>query len=406
MPALLLNRFFRARTLSKLRPETLRLLLTEYTALLQVLGLDLNRLDDPEDFEFHESLSHLIENPESGFPESFYLGLEQVRRLVLREDFMDIHERAIIRGFEIEGEPTDMDIGLRLWMWNPAFVEAALASESPSPNSFVVFRTHDDTIPTYPPATPELIETFSTHICHWLMRHKRGDFCDVKVDETEDEVSWTITHGHLYQVQEIIREGRRERTLQRPIEHDLIIFRKRTGDLHIHLPRISMRQLNLYREGIGLYFFGLGNQFSDLSSYDLSPLQLLREQALDCSDIPDIRYVKLEYLEAYVPGASGNEFSFKDKHDFFATIRRRESLEQELFGPGVLLRTARFIFRFRNNPKEYKLTVRAPNNHNWREPELAHLVEEWLLLRGFLKLEQQREQHEQLEMLLPISRAS
>lgn len=406
MPALLLSRFFRARLLASLRPDTLLNLFAPHEGWLKARGIDAQRVRDPEDQDIFNLLSALIEDPDSGLPEDFYLGLERVRKLVLREDLADIFERAASKGFKIAGDPTATDIALSMWLWDARFVEIALATDIPSPNSFVVFRPDQGEIPDFTTSDKDTINTFSKHVCRWLERHKRGDFCDVRIDETDEEVAWTVAHGYLYQVQEILKDGKVRRTLQRPIDYDIIIYRKKTGDLHIHLPRISLKQLTMYRKSIGQYFFGRGNQFSGLSAYDLAPLVHLREHALNCSDIPGIRYVRLEYLLVSTPGKDGSESSFKDKVDFFKALKNNPAQERALFGPDLVPKQARFIFRFKDDPKEYKLTVCVPNKHNWRENRYAHLVEEWLVKRNFLKVEQIREKHEQLEILLPLHRAS
>jgi hypothetical protein len=223
----------------------------------------------------------------------------------------------------------------------------------------------------------------------WFAARNRTSFCDVRVSDGADELSFLVIHGRPARAQGVI-DGRgagsgREVLKYVPDKQDLIIFRKTAGVLSINA-QFPVEQ-DYYRRVIGsVMFVGDEGHFLATGVYTGAPLVELGASALSTKGIPGLSRVRLREIRVDVTGSPGRHWTVGDKVDLVPdldTPHFRCHLEN---GCVAYLKIA---FEIVGRRRPLLVTVTRANRLDFdrRVAGDAALVHEFLLARGFAVLD-------------------
>lgn len=114
--------------------------------------------------------------------------------------------------------------------------------------------------------------------------------------------------------------------------------------------------------------------------FTLDPLLKLGRAALVCTDVPGINWVKLTELHLETGTIEVSKFGYK-ADDVFATL---DGAGIKL-GDQHQLRRAVLLFRFKDDPKPRRVTIKPDNQTSYEHDEDSRVVSEWMTKREFAK---------------------
>ncbi len=136
-------------------------------------------------------------------------------------------------------------------------------------------------------------------------------------------------------------------------------------------------QKQLYKETFGKYLFGHEKYFGDGGRYSLDPLRTRGEEALDCSTVPGIEWIRLKEVEIF--HGSGLTVVYKAT-DLFQKLGARA---MQVLASGFL-RKASFTVRFTDAATPRSVNIWQPSRASYLRDADRLLVEAWMREQGFL----------------------
>lgn len=107
---------------------------------------------------------------------------------------------------------------------------------------------------------------------HWFQSKNRSDACFIAVSASDEDVSFSITHGRPYRMISAIDRGRSQRMIGfRPQQRDTIIYSRIGNTLQVNAHTASEREV--YRRAFGTAFFANEDHFERTELYNLRSLQ-------------------------------------------------------------------------------------------------------------------------------------
>jgi len=395
-----LNRFYTADFFSGLRDDTLVALLSPVSDRLAQSKIDLNDIptDAKERRTFCERVAILAGDVDDGFSKEFQLDLETISKLARMEDLEDIQDAAMEHPepspFQTNGDPTQDELAILLWRWNPDFIRMLTAGRPPNASTFYVFQSNGP-VPTYREPNQTTISAIQDGLRGWFNSHKRGDSCIVRFHEVDEDVMIVVGHGDLVKIQEILRGNQVDRDLLRPHDYDLIVFRKDTGTLQIYQNRPSKRLMKLYRQVIGRHVFGREEQFVP-KLLTLAPLMTLKSAAISHGEFGQIESIRLTHLRT--SKATGNKSSSTHtSDDVFDESSGDPALDAFLFGPNRVPQAAWFSISVVGMEKDLSVRVTLPQRITVSNQDFMPLVHMWLEQRRFFVMPHRNEQVAEIE---------
>jgi hypothetical protein len=159
----------------------------------------------------------------------------------------------------------------------------------------------------------------------------------------------------------------------------VIRYDGKTGELSMNAG--SCKKLyDLYREKVGLYFFGDALRFpAGKAKFTLDPLRSDGEDSLVCSDVDGMESVVLKEVQ-YFWGGPENEVEVRKASNIFSAMKRRNRSIPD----SARISKAKFQIKFADSKVPRTVTVSNSNVTSFTRDSDASAVEAWLTKRGFV----------------------
>jgi len=381
MSALNFRRFANVGTLKKVHIDYLVDLLEQTGGSYVTDRVKLVR--DEEEFDY-EKLVELLLTPEDGFPVKLADALHHINEMSTAEAMNDLLEAAEENELELDvgDDPTPADVALQIWLADKDLLEEAHAEQQ----LFLRARSFEYSLgkakgPTsFTPPTTAVRKALEAALDAWFVKRKRGPHSRVFVfpDAKEDEVWFLVRHGEPMDRRGIIKGGESAVSLERPEKYDVVVYNTKRDELRINAA--SKGEKALYVMEFGRHLFGDKDYFSSDGKYTLEPLRDLREEALECDDVPGLEWVRLKEIH-YYRGGSQKEIEVRKAQDYFASLRD----QGRSMPPKAPIIRAKFEVKFDNAKTTRVVAVTPPNRAQYTRDEDSVAVEVWLEERGFSK---------------------
>jgi hypothetical protein len=220
----------------------------------------------------------------------------------------------------------------------------------------------------------------------WFVGRNRGEYLDVRVSETSDEVDFVIIHGRLPRSFCVITSpSSRERLSIVPDKQDVVVFDKHTGRLSVNAQYAA--EHDFYRAAIGKVYFGGEEHFEPSEVIDCSVLLDDPVAALSVEGVPGLRTVELRevVLEAVD--------SPHDKVSWSAADLGRVFVEEipDLLRRDRVVRKAKLALFPLHEAKPKMVEIAPPNKITYDRRTHDAVVREFLFAHGFLRHPRARE---------------
>jgi hypothetical protein len=158
----------------------------------------------------------------------------------------------------------------------------------------------------------------------------------------------------------------------------VVIYDPVQGELRVHAR--AKWEVVLYRTQFGLCLFDHMEFFPNAAKYTLKPLREQGAASLHCQDVRGLVYVQLKEVHLSW-GGKHKEVQIHRALNVFEALKLRQTEMPEK----PLLVRATFAVRFADGKDARLVTISPPNTALYAHEEDAHLVDQWLALRGFVK---------------------
>ena len=210
-----------------------------------------------------------------------------------------------------------------------------------------------------------------------FIQRKRGRGCRILEFERNGELWFLIRHGAPYRREGSLSQGQSSSVFFRPEKHDVVILNPDSSELRIYAQ--SKWEIEAYREGFGFCLYGLLNYFPPHTKYSLKPLAEDGKDALSCTDIEGIEWVKLVEIQ-YQRESAFNEIDSHKSDDLFVTFENRGMTIPR----DVWIRQAKFRVKFDQIKKPRTVTLLPPDKTKYTRDDDSIILEEWFEKRGFI----------------------
>ncbi len=368
------RRFCKPETLSSINTASLKRFLAPFDDYIKARGVDLSG----EPLNYHK-LSNVLLSPDASTPAQMAENLYYIDELSTREGFDLILE-------EIEESPlneriadnvTYADLAVQVWLENPGIIERLHAYQLLSkPRSFTYAIT-TGAIREFIDPDQQALELLEDELNKWFIRKKRGKSAKVFVYRERDFIWFAVRHGEPFMRQPSLNENNEEGSEYfRPLKHDLLVYNPNIGELRINAKTKGEREL--YRLQFGRHFFGDMFYFDSSSKFTLSPICEYGRDALVCSDIEGVEYIKLKELQIN-HGGTQKEIEIRRAEDVFSVY---EHAGRSLPRYQSIAR-ASFTVKFTDSKTPRTVTI-SPTKAQYKRDYDSQVLEQWFTARGFL----------------------
>lgn len=214
----------------------------------------------------------------------------------------------------------------------------------------------------------------------WFAARNRSEYADVRVSESDDEVSFVIIHGRPPRNLSVITSPlSRERLSIVPDKQDAVIFEKSTGRLSINAQFPA--EHDFYRLAIGKVFFGAEDHFRPEAVLDCSvliddPASALSATGLHGLDAVALREITLEAVDA---PCDSMEWRANDLHQVLL-VELPDLLRRER-----TVRKAKLALFPARSRKPKIVEIVPPNKLTYDRRTHEPVVREFLFARGFMR---------------------
>jgi hypothetical protein len=216
----------------------------------------------------------------------------------------------------------------------------------------------------------------------WFRERNRTGFCDVRVSEVGDEVSFVIIHGRPPRNHGAIEsDDRRTRVTYVPDKHDVLVFDRRTGRLQVNAQ--FFREQDFYRRALGRVFWNDDDHFVARPVYTGEPLVEEGAAALDPHGVPGLSEVVLREVKVISNGKDGGVLDWK-AHDLGPILDSPLGRYALLYGDVVQFQLAMVLT---GRPRAVRVDVQVPNNLSYDRRVGGEVVREYLLESGFMRIQ-------------------
>ncbi|MCA9633922.1 MAG: hypothetical protein KC766_40010, partial [Myxococcales bacterium] len=281
---------------------------------------------------------------------------------------------------QLPPDPTPADVAVQVRLQAPELLERRHAERFlTKKRSFEYYQPKDGADLTFRMPTKKQVAALEGALDDRLDQLKRGRNSKVFIYQKDDGVWFLVRHGQPCRREGTLNNDGPGAVYYRPEIYDPLRYDPTTGELSM---RAETKKIGiLYREKFGLHLFGDATMFPETTKYTLEPLISEGEDALVCSDVEGIDWVKLKEVE-YHWGGPHRERKTHKADDLFALLRSQE----RKLTRGPLMR-ANFAVKFTDAKTPRTVTVRKGNVASFTRDHDAPLIEAWLVKRGFVTSE-------------------
>jgi len=286
-------------------------------------------------------------------------------------------ERAV---FTLGSDVTPADVAVQVRLLAPDLIERKHAEHFlTSKRSFEYFQSKKDLQRKFKAPSAAKLSALDGALADRFEEMKRGRSAKVFIFHRDDGIWFLVRHGDTYKREGAIEAGTSSSVYYRPEIYDVIKYDEGLGDLCVNANG-NKKICALYREKLGLHFFGDAQRFAERAKYTLEPLREDGEDALVCSDIDGIDAIRLKEIQFFW-GGSENEVEIRKASDIFAVLKRK----QRGLPAKVALSSAKFDVKFTDSKTPRTVAIRPSNVASYTRDADAGAVEQWLQRRGFAR---------------------
>lgn len=380
-PAPVLKNLIRLSLLERVSPDLLVRFLRPYEEYLSERGvlLDTTPLDHAWVGELHRVLCAV----DPAMPGKLQQALLDVADLASEEG----HEAALNLAGERQRslfgpsvEVTAEDLAFRLYLEHAdIFVATHARVRSQEARRFVDFHPTERRPLIGAEAQAKRV-LLMEQLRRWFASRNRGEYVDVRVSESHDEVSFIIIHGQTPRSFSVITSPfSRDRMSVVPDKQDTVIFEKSTGRLSVNAQYAA--EHDFYRALIGKVFFGHDDHFEPHAVLDCSVLLDDPATALSVTGLPALRGVVLREVVLEAVDAP------RDKLTWTANDLGEVFLEDvpDLLKRNRVVRKAKLALSPVGASRPKVIELAPPNKLTYDRRTHDTVVREFLFARGFLR---------------------
>jgi len=313
----------------------------------------------------------------------------------LQQALLDVADLASDRGHEAalnlagerqlsllsaSGDVSAEDLAFRLYLEHAdVFVATHARVQSQEARRFVDFHpAHHRPLEgaTTRPKRVRLME----QLRRWFAKRNRGEYVDVRVSESSDEISFVIIHGQPPRSFSVITSpSSRDRMSFVPDKQDTVVFDKATGRLSINAQYAA--EHDFYRAAIGKVFFGKHDHFEPHAVLDCAVLLDDPEGALSVEGLPALRAVVLREIVLEAIDAPHDKLCWSASdlgNVFLADI-------PDMLNRDRVVRKAKLALFPLHAARPKIVEIAPPNKLTYDRRTHDAVVREFLFARGFLR---------------------
>lgn len=376
MPRFLPRRFSNPESLKTIHSATLVALLQPHQDYLAGRGLQIPPTEG-SDIDY-DALVEILMNPDAAMPRELMDCLYYVHEMSTPEIMIELLDETPpgLLTFPAGVSPTPADVAAQVWLKDRALLERKHSEQYlVRPKSFTSYQGSEGSTDTPPLITPRTIECMQGEIDDWNDRHKRGRGCRIFVHSRDSEVWVLIRRGDPFCRVGTLENGKSSGVYYHPEKFDIVIYSPGLDTLAVSSGPKGQQQL--YREVFGKHVFGDLNYFGVAGRYSLDPLRERGEEALNCTAIAGIQWIRLTQVEMF----HANRLTIRYSHeDLFATLGERMAA---ILADGFIAK-ASFSVKFVDCKTPRSVSVWQPSRASYTRDEDRLLVEAWMQEEGFL----------------------
>ena len=282
-------------------------------------------------------------------------------------------------GLEVGGKHSKADIVTAAWLTNrERLLQTHAQSRLKRARSFDYFQANQTEAPQFITPSRDTIWQLEQDIDSWHVERFRARGTKVEIFENDAEVEFSIMHGSLYRRQPVLENGEFGVHSFWPVQSDVAVYNREFGELRINAK--TAKEKAMYCRLLGKHLFGDESMFPTGIKYTLDPLQLLEFEALQYSDFPDIRRVRMVELKLGDPDSRYGVVTIRQGDDLVDWAKAKQKniwLKRRLI-------SATFKMVLQGQRGEWSITIRPPNVAIYSRGIVAAIIEAWLTQRGFI----------------------
>ena len=377
------RRFSRPEVIRRIAPDHLLQFLDPYREYLLSRGVRLPAAAPLGRFDY-EGLCQVLLHPDNHTPREMIEALFFINEMSKPEGFDALQDALVDAGLEVEigEEVTSADLAVQVWLKAPALLERLHAEQLLfHPRSFEYFRTSHSPIPPFRVPDAVAIQALENALDDWFAMKRRGRCSRVFVFVKPDNVWFLVRHGEPFTRESAIQEGKSTCVFFRPERHDVLVYNPIHGEMRIHAR--SKGEKELYRKQFGAHLFGDPNYFDASGRFSFEQLQKHGADALVCSDIEGMEWVRLKKVR-FFRGGEFVENEVLEAEDIFAAMARRKAP----FPINITITRCKFEIQFSDSRTPRMVTISSKSKVEFRRDDDAGILEEWMRRRGFIVFEE------------------
>jgi hypothetical protein len=375
-----LRKFAQPDVLKNIHEDNLLRFLSPYTDYLTGRGFKLQKNGSGQlDYGL---LCQILMQPTEGIPPAMVDALYFVQEVSDDDMFDELLEMANAGNVDVPADSTPADLAVLLWLKDPELIKKPHAEAlMMKPKSFNSFQSKENKGKKLDLSEGN-VDALERDMDEWFEQNKRGNGCEVTPFEMagENKIYFLVRHGMPFKREGKIEAGETGSVFYRPEFHDVIVYDRDANELQIYNKSGGKKERQMYLAAFGLRFFGDAEYFPEEDKYTLQPLLNDGPDSLSCHDIAGLEEIRLTEVQLQFRGPYNDRSIFRSK-DLFSSLQDR-SKDLPRFGNLV---AASFQVKFENSSKPRTIKIKTPNVASFDRKEDAHVIEQWMKARGFIK---------------------
>lgn len=375
-----LNKFAQPEVLKNIQEDRLLQFLSSYSGYLEGRGFKLQKNGNGQiDCDL---LCRILMQPTEGIPPAMVDALFFVQEVADDEMYDELLEMAKTGNVSVPADASPADLAVLLWLTDPELIKKPHAEALMlKPKSFKSFQSVKGK-GKKPNISASKISDLESLLDVWFEQHKRGKGCKVLSFDIEDEkkVYFLIRHGMPFKREGKMEDGEAGSVFYRPEFHDVIVYDIEANEIQIYNRSDGKKERAMYLSAFGQVFFNDSDYFPNEDKYTLQPLLDVGVNSLSCLDIDGLAEVRLVGVQLLFRGPFNDRTIFRSK-DIFKSL---ESRKRDFPDYGDLVE-ASFQVKFESSSKPRTIKIKTPNIASFDRKEDAHVIEQWMRARGFIK---------------------
>ncbi|HAJ89880.1 MAG TPA: hypothetical protein DCM27_02535 [Rhodospirillaceae bacterium] len=396
-----LNKFAQPDILKKIKDENLLQFLSPYTSYLEGRGFK-PKVNGSAQIDY-DLLCRILMQPTEGIPPDMVDALFFVHEVADDEMYDELLEMAKTGNVTVPADCTPADLAVLLWLKDPELIKKSHAEAlMMKPKSFNSFQSEKGK-GKKPNFSSSNISHLESLMDVWFEQNKRGKGCKVLSFDMDDEnkVYFLVRHGMPFKREGKIEDGETGSVFYRPEFHDVVIYDIESNELQIFNKSGGKKERAMYLSAFGQVFFNDAEYFPNEDKFTLQPLLDDGVNSLSCLDIDGLAEVRLTEVQLLFRGPYNDRTILRSK-DIFKSLQSRS----RNFPDYGNLVAASFQVKFDGSPKPRTIKIKTPNIASFDRKEDAHVVEQWMKARGFIKLQEAETDEENDEVAVYVSEAA